>query len=172
MFESFVLQLYGSRHDTLGAARLDKFKKFTDNDLRLLPLSKEALHQHIYCASYQVGYLWRQCVEELDIPDPEQRGWETDSKGNLQPLWTTSQSSFTVKNFIETCSCKTRKCKSCKCARANDVCLSICGCGRGCIWTLYYSCFKFLFLQINWKTCFFPYLYTTACPFDLLFGNK
>ena len=109
MFESFVLQLYGSRHDTLGAARLDKFKKFTDNDLRLLPLSKEALHQHIYCASYQVGYLWRQCVEELDIPDPEQRGWETDSKGNFQPLWTTSQSSFTVKNFIETCSCKTGK---------------------------------------------------------------
>ena len=24
--ESFVLQLYGSRHDTLGAAQLDKFK--------------------------------------------------------------------------------------------------------------------------------------------------
>ena len=26
MLKSFVLQLYGSRHDTLGAAQLDKFK--------------------------------------------------------------------------------------------------------------------------------------------------
>ena len=54
---SFVLQLYQSKHDTLGSARLDKFKKSTENDLRLLPLSKDALRQHIYCASYQTRYL-------------------------------------------------------------------------------------------------------------------
>ena len=54
---SFVLQLYQSKHDTLGSARLDKFKKSTENDLRLLPLSKGALRQHIYCASYQTRYL-------------------------------------------------------------------------------------------------------------------
>ena len=48
LLESFVLQLYGSRHDTLGAARLDKFKKSTYNDLRLLPPSKDALRQHLY----------------------------------------------------------------------------------------------------------------------------
>ena len=35
----------------------------------LLPPSKDALRQHIYRASYQAGYLWRQSVEELDIPD-------------------------------------------------------------------------------------------------------
>ena len=133
LLESFVLQLYGSRHDTLGAARLDKFQKSTDNDLRLLPPSKDALRQHIYRTSYQAGYLWRQSVEELDIPDPGQWGWKTDSKGDFQPLWTTSQPSVTVKNFIETCSCKTGKCKSCKCTRANVACLSICECGRGCI---------------------------------------
>ena len=50
MLESFVSQLYRSRHDTLGAVRLDKFKKSTDNDLSLLPPSKEALRQHIYRA--------------------------------------------------------------------------------------------------------------------------
>ena len=33
MLGSFVLQLYGSRHDTLGAAQLDKFKKSTDGRL-------------------------------------------------------------------------------------------------------------------------------------------
>ena len=57
LLESFVLQLYRSRHDTLGAARVDKFKKYRDNDLRLLPPSKDALRQQIYRASYQAGYL-------------------------------------------------------------------------------------------------------------------
>ena len=39
-----------------------QIQKSADNDLRLLPPSKEALHQYIYCASYQAGYLWRECV--------------------------------------------------------------------------------------------------------------
>ena len=90
ILQSFMLQLYGLKHDTLGAARLSKLKKSIDNDLRLLPPSKEAPHQHIYRTSYQAGYLWRQFVEELDIPDPEQWGWKTGSKGDFQPLWTTS----------------------------------------------------------------------------------
>ena len=128
-----MLQLNGSRHDTLGAARLDKFKESTDNKLRLLSPSKEELRQHIYRAFYQAGYLWRQSVEELDTPDLEQWGWKKYSEGDFEPLWTTCQSSVTVKNFIETCSCKTDKCKSCKDVRANVACLSICGCGRGCV---------------------------------------
>ena len=52
-----MLQLNGSSHDTLGATRLDIIQKSTNNDLGLLPPSKEALHQHIYRASYQAGYL-------------------------------------------------------------------------------------------------------------------
>ena len=133
ILESFVLQLYGLRHDTFGAAQLDKLKKFSDNDLCLLPLSEDALRQHIYHSSYQAGYLWGQSVEELDIPDPEQWGWKTDSKGDFQPLRTSSQSSILVKNFIETCSCKTGNCKSCECVHANVICLSMCECGRGYI---------------------------------------
>ena len=57
---------------------------------------------------------------------------ETDSKGDFQLLFITSQSSVTAENVIETCSCKTGKCKSCKCAYANVACLSMCG---------YSSCF-------------------------------
>ena len=36
--------------------------------------------QNIYRASYQAGYFWRQSVEELDIPDPEQWCWKKYSK--------------------------------------------------------------------------------------------
>ena len=46
---------------------LTSFKKSTNNDLGLLPPSKEALHQHIYRASYQAGYLWRQTGGNIDI---------------------------------------------------------------------------------------------------------
>ena len=133
VLESYVLDLYGSKHTTLGAARLDKFNKSTANDLRSLPPSKEALRQHVLQASYQAGYLWWQSVEELKIPDPEQWGWKLDSMGVLfQPLWTTTHSSVTVKNFTMICSCKTRKCKTCKCVNNNLSCLSMCACSRSC----------------------------------------
>ena len=46
----------------------------------------EGLHQHTYYASYQAGYFRRRCVEELDIPDSEQWGRKTDTKGDFQPL--------------------------------------------------------------------------------------
>ena len=59
ILESLVLQLSRSRYNVLDAPRLEKFKMSTDNDLRVLPPSKEALRQHIYRVSYQGGYLWR-----------------------------------------------------------------------------------------------------------------
>ena len=67
-------QLNGLGHGTLDAAPLEKLKKSTDNDLCLLPPSKETLSERIYYAIYQAEYLWRQSVEELDILDPEQWG--------------------------------------------------------------------------------------------------
>ena len=133
VLESYVLDLYGPKHTTLGAARLDKFNKSTANDLRSLPPSKEALCQHVLRASYQAGYLWWQSVEELKIPDPEQWGWKLDSMGVLfQPLWTTAHLSVTVRDFTMICSCKTGRCKTCKRASNNLSCLSMCGCSRSC----------------------------------------
>ena len=74
VLEIYVLNLYETRHTTLGAARLDKFNKSTDNVLRSFPPSKEALRQHVFRAAYQAWYLWWQSVEELNIPNPEQWG--------------------------------------------------------------------------------------------------
>ena len=47
MLKSFVLQLYGMRHDTISAVQLDELKKSTNNNLHLSPPSKETLSQHI-----------------------------------------------------------------------------------------------------------------------------
>ena len=35
--------------------------------------------------------------------------------------------------FVATCMCKTNKCTSCKCARAEIPCISMCGCSRKCV---------------------------------------
>ena len=134
LLEKYVLELFGSRATSLAAARLDKFNKSIDNDLRSLPPSKDALYQHVLRACYQAGYLWWQSVEELEIPDPNDWGWKLDTARTLfHPLWTTTQSSVTIKDFTKTCSCKTGKCKTCNCANANLQCLSMCGCSRSCI---------------------------------------
>ena len=63
LLERYILELYGSRASSLGAARLDRFNKSSDNDLRALPPSRDVLRQ-------QSGYLWRQSVEEVVLPDP------------------------------------------------------------------------------------------------------
>ncbi len=133
ILEKYILELYGSRDTSLAAARLDKFNKSKDNDLRSLPPSKNALHQHVLRACYQAGYLWRQSVEEIEIPDPTEWGWEKDYVGSLfHPVWTTAKPLLTVTEFIKTCSCKTGKCKTCNCATAKLQCLSMCGCSRSC----------------------------------------
>ena len=134
ILEKYVLELYGATHATLGASRLDKFNKSKDNNLRSLPPSKGALIQQIYRASYQAGYLWWQSVEELNLPEVEEWGWQLDTNRlHLKPTWTLQQSSVIVKDFVSTCSCKTGKCKTCNCAHRELACLSMCGCSRGCI---------------------------------------
>ena len=49
ILDRFLLQLDGSIHDKLGAARLGKFKTSTDIDFRLLPSSKEAPPKYLSC---------------------------------------------------------------------------------------------------------------------------
>ena len=112
LLENYVLELYGCRDISLAAARLDKFNKSNDNDLRSLPPSKDALRQHVLRACYQAGYLWRQSIGELHIPDLKDWGLEQESVGAFfNPVLTTEKSPVTITEFIKTCSCKTGKCK-------------------------------------------------------------
>ena len=131
--ERYVLDIYGFKQTVLGTASLDKFKKFADKDLRLLPPSRETLKSHAYLLAFQSGYLWRQCVKELDIPNPDQWVWVLNGTCVFyQPIWTSAHSSITVKNFTRTCSCKSGKCKTWKCVLDKISCISIFGCSRSC----------------------------------------
>ena len=47
IIEEFVCLLYGVPQASLASIRLNKFQKSTDDDLRKLPPSREALSQHV-----------------------------------------------------------------------------------------------------------------------------
>ena len=48
----------------------------TDNDLRKLPPSREALIRRRKRACYQPGYSWKESRDKFDLPDPKSWGWE------------------------------------------------------------------------------------------------
>ena len=98
--EKFVLEIYAVRKvDSLTQARLDKFMMSTDNDLRKLPHSPEALIHHTKRACYQAGYLWGESIDNFDLPNPNSWGWGEKGNGNYGPLWESTQTS---RNELET----------------------------------------------------------------------
>ena len=100
VLETFALEIYAVRKvDSLTQAHLDRFMMSTDNDLRKLPPSQEALIHHTKRACYQAGYLWRESIDNFDLPDPKSRGWKKRSNSNYGPLWESTQIS---KNAFET----------------------------------------------------------------------
>ena len=104
----------------------------TDNDLRKLPPSREALIYQTKWACYEAGYLWRESTDNFDIPDLKSDGGEK-SKGDYGPLWESTQISRNeFKTFISSCFCGPQKCKNCKCAKASMKCITNCVCRRKC----------------------------------------
>ena len=130
--QQFICQLYGLSERSLGAHRLSKFQKSTDDDLKILPPSTEALSQHVRRSCYQAGYLWQECQSDLLLPDPKEWGWVYDEKQGFIPCWLSVLSSVDLEKFITTCTCKTGKCERCKCTIADMTCIRICGCNREC----------------------------------------
>ena len=75
--EKFALEIYAAcKVDSLTQAHLDKFMMSTDNDLRKLPPSREALIRPRKRACYQPGYSWKESIDKFDLPDPKSWGWE------------------------------------------------------------------------------------------------
>ena len=89
-----------------------------------LPPSREALIHHTKRACYQAVYLWRESIDNYDLPDAKSYGWEKNN-GNYGPLWEWTQISRNeFETFISTCFCGVQKCKTCKCAKASMKCIT------------------------------------------------
>ena len=81
ILEYFVCHMYSSKKRcqaeiNINEMRLKKFKLSSNNDLRIVPPSKNALLQHVKRACYQAGYLWKEALSNIEIPDPNLWGWK------------------------------------------------------------------------------------------------
>ena len=112
--------------------RLHKFITSTDNNLHNLPPSRDALLQHAKPVCYEAGYLWRETISNVELPDPTIWGWKRSINGTLLPLWVAELCSTQIDTSMMTCKCYKQLCKYCKCSRSGLHYLSFCGCSRNC----------------------------------------
>ena len=72
ILEQFVIEIYSVsksfKYTSLGEMRRQKFTS-TDNNLRHLPPSRDVLLQHAKRACYQAGYLWRETISTVELPN-------------------------------------------------------------------------------------------------------
>ena len=112
---------------------MTQFLKLSDNDLRKLIPSKDAVVQHANRAILQAGFIWREADTDVCLPDPTTLGWRLQN-GQYLPKWQSKDSGVEGLVALTTvCSCRTAKCKSCKCAKNKLNCLPMCGCSQKCL---------------------------------------
>ena len=131
--EKFILFVYNPNFcesSGINYYRIREFECSTHNNLRLLPPSKIGLLEHVKRACYQGGWIWRHCITNTVLPDPEQWGWRLID-GQYIPLWQTLAEQ--VDSEVIT-SCKTVKYQQCSCARKGVNCIPFCKCQRKCLY--------------------------------------
>ena len=120
-------------HD-INEARVNSFFKSVEPNLRSIIMSKSAFLEHIKRSAIQVGWVWRECLRNLELLNPTFWGWKMISipLPRFYPLWRIENEHGDVVNTIVTCSCKSGKCVNCKCAKFKEKCLVFCNCQRKC----------------------------------------
>ena len=133
VLEYFVKKLYAttSATESLARERASLFERSTDNDLRKIPMSRHGLIQHTKRSCLQAGYLWRECFENIVLPDPLSWGWILQD-GKLVPRWQDVDTA-NLSSVLKTCHCTKKSCTSCSCSKEQKMpCLPMCFCRRSC----------------------------------------
>ena len=111
------------------------FCQLSDNNLRKLPPSKEALRRHILRSTYVGGWEWGSVLNEgIQILSPIQWGWKFDND-ILAPDWCQVMTGK-LDDYVFTCSCKLQ-CTRCKCSTRGFACLPYCSCSCKCLYIFY-----------------------------------
>ena len=134
ILEYYLKRLYSTSNrninNSLALERVGCFERVADNGLRKVPMSHAALSERTKRAAYQAGLLGKECVDDLILPDPTLWRWKRH-EDRLLPRWQCLDP-IDIKPIIETCSCKVKQYKTCKCAKGNMPCLPSCNCRRSC----------------------------------------
>ena len=139
VLEEFVMHLYfGKDHmyTDINDARLISFFKSPDPKLNQTILSRGALLEHAKRSAYQAGWLWKECLTNVILPDPQLWGWKLDNNPRTQyvPCWRTlGVTEPNIDAVISICGCRTNRCIRCRCAISGRKCLEYCNCQRNCI---------------------------------------
>ena len=140
ILEIFLVRVYYPKKVNTGSLsdeRAAHFKRLASVNIRQLPLSRPGLIEHTKRACIQGGWLWGECVANMQIPPVTEWGWQRagTGHGNEQgyvPQWQTVDESFNIDHITKTCTCRKATCKSCKCAKSGLACLPFCGCEKSC----------------------------------------
>ena len=74
IIEKFVTKMYTKQNKSLTLLRIELFKYIKDSDLWKLPPSREALEYYTRRACYQAGYVWKETVCDIVLPNPDNWG--------------------------------------------------------------------------------------------------
>ena len=109
--ENFLVSIYypGQKYLSIDDTQLKNFFRSPAPDLRSIIISRSGLIQHIKCSALQVGWVWKGCENNINIPDPTTWGWLCLSLNQLTycPKW--CETPDDTKKCILTCSCKSFK---------------------------------------------------------------
>ena len=104
MLEYFIKKVYSPKakelKPTLALERLSKFEASANNDLRQIPMSRPSLLQHTKRACCQAGYLWNECLHNVEVPDPSLWDRMKNENGEFIPCWQIVNTPRTVDSVI------------------------------------------------------------------------
>ena len=130
LIERFLIYIYdpACQNTGLNQFRMALFKGSLHNNLRLIRPSRVGLLEQIKRASYQSGWIWRHCVDDSDLPDSTNWGWES-CNAKYKPRWQMTSNST---DEIVTRTWLVHRCHRCKCRKEGLKCLPFCKCQQKC----------------------------------------
>ena len=131
LIEKYVCAVYDPHNcfhmGDVNRLRFFLFTKLSENKLRKLLPTREALQFDILCSAYTAGWIWGATLQPSDqIPSPVDWGWNY-SKGNRFAVDWCRTYDVNLNEYIFTCTCK-GLCTRCKCVKKEVSCLPFCSC--------------------------------------------
>ena len=134
--EKYLIFVYydsSAKPKDINLLRMIDFEHSTHNNLRLLPPSRVGLIEHIKRAAYEGGWVYYHCMENANLPDPQEWGWKLKSYRFI-PKWQIVTDLIDPLDLTVTCSCTKQKCTNCLCRKKNFECIQFCKCQRKCLY--------------------------------------
>ena len=132
LLEAFTCRLYG-RHASMSINDI-RYQQFCARAVQSsqLPLTQDALLQHMLRANYQAAIWRRSLVPKPDIPSPHDFGWVVN-ESSISVKWMTVLPAPQALLAMISCHCTTGcKTQRCSCRGSSLQCTDVCGCGPSC----------------------------------------